>query len=356
MKDTFLTSLIISFLLFAVSCGDILNSGTDLSGEWLIPTSQIRDGGPGKDGIPSLDSPQFISAASATYMSAGDLVVGVLIDGDARAFPNFVMEHHEIANDIMNGLPYSLTFCPLTGSAIGWGRTIEGQVTTFGVSGLLYKNNLIPYDRRTNSNWSQMINQSVNGALIGLNVETFQVVETTWATWLTMYPEASVMSLNTGFNRNYGTPLYGDYNFNNNSILFPIGNDDLRLPRKERVHGVIIDGQVEAYQFKIFPEDIGVFNHRIVGEDIVVVGSEGLGFIVSFKRRSEESGALTFVPVQDQLPIVMKSDDGTTWDVFGNGTTGPRAGEKLQNLESYIAFWFAWGDFFPGITIRTNNP
>ena len=357
MKGKFVTSLIITIALFSITCSGILDNGsTSISGDWLIPTNEIRDGGPGKDGIPSLDSPQFVSAFEATYMSGDDLVIGVIINGETRAYPNFIMEHHEIANDIMNGFSFSLTFCPLTGSAIGWNRTIEGVVTEFGVSGLLFKNNLIPYDRRTNSNWSQMRNQSVNGVLIGFDVETFQVVETSWATWLSMYPETSVLSINIGLGRSYGPPLYDDYNFNNNYIIFPITNDDPRLPRKERVHGVIIDGQVEAYQFELFPEGIGVFNDTKVGEEIVVVGSNGLGFIASFKRLTEEGGMLMFEPVQGELPAVMRSEDGTTWDVFGNGIDGPRSGERLRKLESFIAFWFAWGDFYPGLTIRTNNP
>jgi len=115
-----------------------------------------------------------------------------------------------------------ITYCPLTGTAIGWLQTIENQETEFGVSGLLYNNNLIAFDRSTQSNWSQMSLMAVNGPLIGTDAQTFQLVETRWTTWKAMYPETKVVSLDTGWDRPYGVYPYGDFRTNHNNLFFSI--------------------------------------------------------------------------------------------------------------------------------------
>ena len=249
MKRHYFFYVLTTLSTISFSCSTSTNSANsgntpspNDSAEWLVPVSDVFDGGPGKDGIPSLKNPPMISAGSATYLSDGDLVASVLINGDAQAFQHLIMEHHEITNVVeVRGSPVSVTFCPLTYSSIGWDRTLDESITTFGVSGLLYKNNLVPYDRLTDSNWSQMLNKSINGSFITGELETFKVVETTWGTWKRMYFETLVLSRNTGHNRDYSPALYGDYSVNNNNILFPIRNDDGRIERKERLHGIIIN-------------------------------------------------------------------------------------------------------------------
>ncbi len=340
----------LSTILFSCSSNSFNSVNTPSPGDsaqWLVPVSDVFDGGPGKDGIPSLENPTMISAGSATYLSDGDLVAGVLINGDAQAFPHMIMEHHEIANVEIGGSHVSVSFCPLTYSSIGWDRTLEGSLTTFGVSGLLYKNNLVHYDRLTDSNWSQMLNKSINGSFITEELETFKVVETTWGTWKRMYPETLVLSRNTGHNRNYGPALYGDYSVNNSNILFPIRNDDGRIEKKERLHGIIVNDQVKAFRFSSFTEGITTFNDTYRGQDLVITGSAVDDFIVSYRRDMPDGTVLRFQPVQNALPIIMTDGEGTSWDIFGNGISGPREGEHLTKANSYIAFWFAWGDFYP---------
>lgn len=256
MKRFYSLSIIVVLLSLVISCSlgpGGKSPGTDGSGAWLVPIRKVFDSGPGKDGIPALENPEMITSEAATFLAGEKSVAGVLINGEARAYPLLIMEHHEIANVEIGGRAVSVTFCPLTYSSIGWDRTLNGTTTTFGVSGFLYKNNLVPYDRLTDSNWSQMLNLSVNGDLISREIETFQVVETKWSTWKRMYPETLVLSTNTGFNRNYGPHLYGNYETSDNNILFPITNDDFRLPRKDRLHGIIVNSQVKTYPFTSFP-------------------------------------------------------------------------------------------------------
>ena len=133
----------------ATGTGSGNNSPGPGSGDpsWLIPNNQVFDGGPGKDGIPALVNPPMFDASQAIYLSDNDLVIGYKVGNDARAYPHKILDWHEIINDDINGKPVAIIYCPLTGTAIAWSRFIEGSVSTFGVSGLLYNTNLMPYDR-----------------------------------------------------------------------------------------------------------------------------------------------------------------------------------------------------------------
>ena len=315
----------------------------------------MRDGGPGKDGIPSLDSPQFASASNTTYLSDDDLVIGVNVDGELRAYPHKILDWHEIVNDEIGQTAVAITYCPLTGSGIGWNRVLAGTKTTFGVSGLLWNTNLIPYDRATGSNWSQMRLECVNGANIGTDVQTVPVIETTWRTWRALYPDSKVVS---NVNDVYVSSLYqrypyGDYRTNHGWLLFPVGVNDGRLPRKERVHGVAIGDKATAFRFESFPDSMTVINTDVDGEPIVAVGSRESNFIVAYHRRLDDGTTATFVvPEAAAGPTAMVSADGTAWDLFGVGLDGPRKSERLSAAPSYTAFWFAWAAFHPGTGIH----
>ena len=218
------------------------DNGTSVSGDWLIPQNEIFDGGPGKDGIPSIDSPNFSSASNIGYVGDDRLVAAVHIGGHIRAYPHQVLDWHEIVNDEFGDKSAAVMHCPLTGTAMAWNRNIDGEETEFGVSGLLFRNNLIAFDRNTDSNWSQMLLCSVNGSISGTNIETFQVLETTWETWLELYPDPEVLTTETEFQRDYSGFAYGSsYLTDDSSILFPVKNSDNRRNNKARVHGIIDD-------------------------------------------------------------------------------------------------------------------
>ena len=192
--------MLISSLLI-MSCGDTTTSQNQnqTQEQWLIPSDEVFDGGPGKDGIPSIDNGIFIPASTVNYLDDDDLVVIVSEAGNAKVYPHIILDWHEIVNDAFIDKKYSLTYCPLTGTAISWNRVLNGNETTFGVSGKLYNTNLIPYDRETDSYWAQIGLKCVNGELINKKIETFPIIETIWASCQRMYPEAQVLSTETGF-------------------------------------------------------------------------------------------------------------------------------------------------------------
>jgi hypothetical protein len=240
-----------------------------------------------------------------------------------------------------------MTYCPLTGTAIGWNRLIEGTKTTFGVSGLLYNNNLIPYDRLTNSNWTQIGQQSVNGELIGKRPIFVATIETTWGVWKNMYPDSKILSENTGFDRNYSFYPYGDYNTNHNFLLFPLSIDDQRLPRKERVHAIVENNKAKVYRFSSFAGGTSI-KDQFFNKDILIVGDERT--MTSFEL-SAATKDLTFEYAFNNSSTYFTDNEGTHWTIFGEAISGPRAGAKLKLTESCMAYWFSIGAFFPGAVI-----
>lgn len=322
------------------------NSGNNANRDWLIPQAQVFDGGPGKDGIPALENPERIQPAQASYLEPQDLVVGYVSDGEAVAYPHKILDWHEIINDKVGSDAVAITYCPLTGTGIGWSRVINNEETTFGVSGLLYNTNLIPYDRATDSNWSQMRLDCVNGELQGEKVVTLPVVETTWATWQQMYPNTKVISTNTGFSRNYQRYPYGDYRTNNANIIFPVDNEDDRLPAKDRVLGIIVGRQAKIYPVELFNGTPRLVVDSFAGKSLVVIGSQEQNFIVAY-----ETDGKTLEAVDNALPIIMRDEADNEYDAFGYAISGPDTGNHLTPVVSYIGYYFAWQAFYPGSPI-----
>ena len=351
MKDHAFFILILSFFILA-SCSQ--DESPQLADDWLIPKVEVLDGGPGKDGIPSVDAPSFSSVAEIDFLDDTDLVIGVKVGDDIRAYPHPILDWHEIVNDAPGGKPLAITYCPLTGTGIAWDRMINGQETTFGVSGLLYNTNLIPYDRATDSNWSQMLLQSVNGENSGQSIPTYPIIETTWASWKAMFPNSLVQNTTTGFDRDYNVYPYGDYRTNDSFILFPISTDDSRLPRKDRGLGVIIQGEAKFYPVQSFTDGNTatiIKYDEWQGKQLVIIGSQSANFMMAFERNLADGTVLEFTPNSELSDIIATDQEGNEWNIFGEAVSGPRAGTQLQIPTSFMGYWFAFGTFYPELEI-----
>lgn len=321
-----------------------------------VPKSEIIGGGPGPDGIPPLEFPDFVDDLQAILLAPSELIAGVKIGDDIRAYPHNILNWHEVVNDqfTIDGLSETatLSYCPLTGSAMLWQALMEPGDKTLGTSGLLYNSNLIMYDRKTGSLWSQMLEQSIWGDQILKIPDRLQVVETTWGTWQTMYPDTIKLSESTGFSRDYDAYPYGNFR-QDNSLLFPVNNsDDNRLHRKERVLGINVGESSKVYPISSFSGDVEVINEVVGDMQVVVTGSSSLNFGVVYNRQLEDCTVLDFQPVQGRLPVVMSDNEGNEWDVFGVAVSGERTGQQLQKTNSYISYWYAWTGFFPGADIH----
>ena len=318
---------------------------------WLIPENDVFDGGPGKDGIPSIDNPQFSLVSEVDFLENRDLVIAVKVDDDIKIYPHPILDWHEIVNDEVGGKPLAITYCPLTGTGIAWERDLgNGEVTTFGVSGLLYNTNLIPYDRTSDSNWSQMQLQAVNGQRAGQRIQTYPVVETSWQTAKGLYPEAMVLNTNTSFSRDYDRYPYGDYRTNDDLLLFPIDNVDERLPAKDRGLGILINGETKFYPLTLFNTN-SVILDQFAGKDLLLLGNQNDNYVVAFEQQLPDGTTITPIATPITSDGMMVDTEGNVWNLFGEAVSGPRTGSQLQQVESYIGFWFAWATFYPDIEI-----
>lgn len=324
-------------------------NGVNNSADWLIPKNEVVDGGPGKDGIPALENPESKDINSIGYLSDNDIVIGFQSEGVARAYPLKILDWHEIINDNIGGKDVAIVYCPLTGTGIAWSRLLDGVTTTFGVSGLLYNANLLPYDRITGSNWSQMRLDCVNGKLKGTVIETYHVVETSWKTWKEMFPNSTVVTTNTGFSRDYNRYPYGDYKTNNPKLIFPVSNADTRLPGKERVLAVIENKKAKVYQFGSFENGTRIIIDTFQDKDIVVVGNKGKNFIAAFEKKIKDIDR-EFSVIADGENI-MQDVQGNKYNLFGTITEGPDKGESLVCVTSFMGFWFSFGSFYPNAQI-----
>jgi len=361
MKTLFVLFVLLTFQSCSDSStefdfSDSINDGNGnlappATSRWSIPVDQVLDGGPGKDGIPALVNPELVPKEAINFLNENDLVLGFKLGNDIRAYPHAILDWHEIINDNIGVVSVAITYCPLTGTGIGWDRMINGTETTFGVSGLLYNTNLIPYDRATNSNWSQLLNESVNGSLIGEKATLIPLFETDWATWKKMYPDSRIVSRNTGFSRTYGTSPYGDYNTNNNRFLFPVPKDD-RLPLKERVLAIVDGTDAKAYQFVDFAQT-PLLEDTFKGRRYVIAGNPH--FIVAFERSGTVAN-LVFEYIWDGTSEqLMTDDEGNTWNVFGQAVEGPRAGQVLPPASAFMGFWFSIPAFYDTVLWQPND-
>ena len=220
----------------------------DLDLRFMVWGGVFQDDGSARS-IPSLVNPTMVPAEEAVYLRSDDRVFGVSINGDSRAYPLRIMNWHEMANDVVGGVPVALAYCTLCGSGILYETQVEDETYVFRSSGLLYFSNKLMYDLTTGGLWNQFTGIPVTGPLAGSGVElnVRPVTLTTWGDWLASHPDTLAMDVDTGFPRNYsseGVPgaAYVDY-FSSPELWFPVNVYDERLQVKDVVYGIEIGGR-----------------------------------------------------------------------------------------------------------------
>lgn len=279
-------------------------SGFDYS-KHSIPLDNISDGGPGKDGIPSIDNPHFLTVKEAdkSLMRDADRVLGFVHKGQARAYPIKILNWHEIVNDRVGGRSVVVSFCPLCGTGMVFDAQVKKRRLTFGVSGLLYQSDMLLYDRQTESLWSQIKSEAVTGAMTGARLKLLASTHTNWGTWKKKYPHTQVLSDKTGFRRPYDRDPYQGYE-SSSRLMFDVSLKNSKYHPKEKVIGIELGGKAKAYPF------------------------------------SELSR--TRSPVNDifnKIPIQIFYDRNTKTAIIKDS--------KNQELPSVVGFWFAWYAFHP---------
>lgn len=306
-----------------------------------IRIEEVTWGGVRKDGIPALVNPAMIAAAEARYLTDEEPVFGIAIEGDARAYPFRIMDWHEMANDVVGGVPVALAYCTLCGAGILFDARVEGQAEplVFGSSGLLYRSNKLMYDQQTLSLWNQFSGRPVIGPLAAseIRLKVLPVAITSWREWRKRHPATRVLSLETGHVRDYtpGRP-YGGY-FASPELMFPTQTQDGRLKPKDQVFGLRLDGREKAWPLAAFG-DGRVINDRIGDVPLVLIGSLGERTVRAYRGngRSFAAGA---------KPETLEQE-GALWRIGEDALTGPD-GTRLARLPGHVAYWFAWSGYLP---------
>ena len=315
-----------------------------------IRLEEITWGGVRVDGIPSLDFPKLIGAEAAGYLLDSDLVFGVAINGDVRAYPLRIMGWHEMFNEVIGGVPVALAYCTLCGAGILFETQVEGRERPliFGSSGLLYRSNKLMFDRSTDSLWNQFTGEPVSGPLAGMGIrlKIRPVAITTWAAWRARHPETKVLSLETGHTRDYGSGVvYREY-FASPDLMFPAATaPGSALRPKDFVFGMRDFGAAKAWPLAAFGTG-AVINDSLGGREVVLIGSAETRSVRAYER-----GARHFEAGSDAAQL---KGPGGTWRIEEEALVGP-AGETLPRLPGHIAYWFAW-DGYLGVKSELYDP
>lgn len=316
-----------------------------------VPLDKILSGGPPQDGIPSIDNPKFQSVQEADeILEDSELVLGLNINGDIRVYPLQILVWHEIVNDVVGDQPVAVTYCPLCFTNQVFNRTLnDGNTVEFGTSGKLYNSNLVMYDRKSNSLWSQALGEGIVGEYAGVKLERIPFDVAYWKEWKELYPESKVLSRDTGSVRPYGADPYGDY-YTNDLILFPVANDDKRLGLKEIIIGLENKDQYKAYKLQEI-ETKKVIND-VIGEDkkIALVSLEPF-MIRVFDRviDGNDDGNKIVVDLfyNETTNTLIDRVTGSELNFDGKFINKQLQGKKLERLPMDQGFWFEWAAFHP---------
>jgi hypothetical protein len=328
---------------------------TDIS-KRSIELSELTAGGPGKDGIPSIDKPKFIPVEEAgQWLKGKEPVIAVNIDQVAKAYPLQILIWHEIVNDAMNDIPVVITFCPLCYSAIVFERRLEGTVLEFGVSGFLRHSDLIMYDRKTESLWQQFTGEALVGEYTGKKLKRLPGQIISFKQFRERWPDGVVLSRETGFVKPYGQNPYIGYDDIKQSPFLFKGPSDGRLPPMEKVIAVTIGESNKAYPYSI-TQKTGVIHDIIEDVNIVVFHGKGAVSALDQKRIADSAhigSTGVFSPIVDNKTLTFnKTSNGfqdtqtkSTWDITGKAVDGPLKGKQLERFIHGDYFAFAWLTF-----------
>ena len=305
-----------------------------------IRLEEITWGGVSVDGIPSLDHPTHISAGEADYLLADDLVFGVEIDGDARAYPLRIMGWHEMFNEVIGGVPLALAYCTLCGAGILFETQVAGRAEpfVFGSSGLLYRSNKLMFDRETDSLWNQFTGEPVSGPLVesGIKLKVRPVAITSWERWRSSHPDTKVLSLDTGYARDYGSGVVYQAYFASDDLMFPAVVDERQHKQKDYVFGIRDVAHAKAWPLEAFAGS-AVINDAIGPRELVLIGDEATRTVRAYERRGQ-----VFEAVDGDSDALIAADG--TWQVGEEELSGPD-GTRLPRVPGHVAYWFAWDGY-----------
>lgn len=417
MKHFFFASLLSLMALSAAQSlpGQLQSIGTDAT-EANIPLTEILSGGPPPNGIPALgfvedwqgaaestQEPAFVSQdEAAEWLGESEPVIVFRVGDEAKAYPLQILTWHEIVNDSVGGVPVAVTFCPLCNSALAFDRRIPvseaelsevsglnmditandldqnfldayaaqggdaaslagGVEVSFGVSGALYNSNMLMFDNATSTLWSQLLGVGSVGALTDTRLLRYPAQIVSFAEFRSAYPDAPVLSKDTGFSRDYGTNPYVGYDDVDSPAFLFQGETDGRLPPKARVISVETPVEDVAYPFEVLSE-ARVINDSVGNLPVTLFWREGTASALDSARISEgeDVGAAGIFSRELNGEVlefthtdsgIIDEQTGSTWNLLGQAVAGELAGDRLEPVVHDNTLWFAWAAFKPDTRI-----
>ncbi len=316
--------------------------------ETAIRLDEIDWGGVGVNGIPPLRNPKTIPAAAATWLKDNHVVFGLEVKGEARAYPKRILAWHELATDRLGGEDLTIVYCTLCGTVIPYRSRVGDRLFTFGTSGLLYRSNKLMFDEETRTLWSSIDGTPAVGSLVGsgLRLSVLPVVTTTWGEWKREHPQTTVLSLETGFERDYDEgAAYREY-FSTDRLMFEVPAQDKRLKNKAEV--LVLRPELmgaDAPPVAISVERLRrepVFSFEAAGRRFVVVTSPGGA------NRLYEAGSVSFAAREPNGEL--RDAEGRRWKATPDALVG-EGGERLRRVPAHRAFWFGWYAQHPGTVL-----
>ncbi|MEM7582739.1 MAG: DUF3179 domain-containing protein [Acidobacteriota bacterium] len=307
-----------------------------------IRLDEVRWGGVVQDGIPPLRQPKMLAAGDADYLADSNVVFGLEVNGDARAYPKRILAWHEMFVDTVGGVPVAGVYCTLCGTMILYETVHDGVAHELGTSGFLYRSNKLMYDRRTQSLWNTIWGTPVIGPLAEQDIalERRSVVTTTWGEWRRRHPDTQVLSLDTGHQRDYGEGVAYRAYFATDELMFTVPDVDRRLRNKAEVLALIFDDHPDqplAISAKFLKKN--PLHHEQVGEVPFVVLTDRSG-----ANRVFATGGRRFASWdQDRIAV---DEEGVRWTMDEDQLTAAD-GATLARLPGHRAFWFGWYSAYP---------
>jgi hypothetical protein len=317
-----------------------------------------------KDGIPAIDQPRFISVKEArNWLSDKEPVIALQVKGVNRAYPLQILVWHEVINERIAGVPVIITYCSICNSAIVFDRRLGRRILTFGISGFVHGSNMVLYDRETESWWQQFTGEAIVGDLTGRKLSPLPAQIISFAQFAAAYPNAEVLSKETGHHRDYGRNPHFRYDNIEGGPSHFRGKPDRRLRPMEKVIGIEIAELAKAYPYAISGTRRVLYD-QIGSQQIVIFHAEGAlsALDATEMKKSKEAGSTgVFDPVVNGQRLNFRyengqfvdAETGSRWNILGMAISGSHKGKVLKRIPHGDYFAFAWLAFKPKTMIFT---
>ena len=256
-----------------------------------------------------------------------------------------ILNWHEIVNDNIGGKEVVVTYCPLCGSGLVFGREVGDRLLSFGNTGALYESAMVMYDRETESYWWQVGGLALKGPLEGEKLQLLPSTISTWEEWLTIHPNSVVLSRNTGYSRDYDFDPFDRYDRKDSPPAFPVSGLDDRLPPKERVIGISVNGEAKAYPIFLLGDSVTM--DSVGGVDVLIISKASSFFAAAFEADLDGSPLEFFM----EDGRIMDRSTNSVWSSAGIAIEGPLKGLRLTPIPNASEFWFAWAIAHPDTEI-----